>query len=131
MEEKESDKWKTPKWLYELFDGLQDRTLMSVNGIDELKRDWTVDSFVNPPYSNPLPFVEKAIEQNKKNNVYVVLLLKCDPSTKVYRLLSEAGAHFAYFNERLHYSESKQSPNFPSMLAFLPYLKVGVSSEVS
>lgn len=130
METKESDKWKTPSWLMATFKDFWDATPPDYTE-DCLTIDWKPKTFINPPYSKPLPFVEKAIEQNKKNDVYVVLLLKCDPSTKVYRILNEAGAHFAYFNERLHYSDSKQSPNFPSMLAFLPSINAGVSSEVN
>lgn len=38
--------------------------------------------FMNPPYSDPLPFVEKAWEDSK--NFRVVMLLKADHSTKWY-----------------------------------------------
>ena len=76
--------------------------------------------FINPPYSNPLPFVLKAIDDHKKypNNI-IVMLLKFDSTTKWYKALVEAGAHFLYCAERLHYSESKQSPPFSSVLAIL------------
>lgn len=36
--------------------------------------------FMNPPYSNPKPFIEKAWEDSK--HCKIVCLVKCDPSTK-------------------------------------------------
>ena len=74
---------------------------------------------MNPPYSNPLPFVQKALEEHKKYGIKVVLLMKCDPSTRWYKTLFEGGGHFLFFAERLHYSESKGAPNFPSVLIIL------------
>lgn len=40
--------------------------------------NWTC--FMNPPYSNPRPFIEKAWEDSKYCKI--VCLVKCDPSTK-------------------------------------------------
>lgn len=37
-------------------------------------------AFINPPYSNPKPFIEKAWEDSK--HCKIVCLVKCDPSTK-------------------------------------------------
>lgn len=37
-------------------------------------------AFMNPPYSNPKPFIEKAWEDS--NHCKIVCLVKCDPSTK-------------------------------------------------
>ena len=128
METKKTDMWKTPSWLYRMLVGsphslnsLMDRTLLSKDGIDWLQPNvsWEQNSFVNPPYSDPLPFVLKGIEQHKKNNITVVFLLKVDTTTKWYKALVEANAHFLYFAERLHYSDSKESPPFSSMLAIL------------
>ena len=73
--------------------------------------------FCNPPYSNPLPFVLKAIEEHRKGKL-VVLLLKLDTTTKYYRALLDAGAHFLYCGERLHFSE-KGPANFSSVIAIL------------
>jgi len=75
-------------------------------------------AFVNPPYSNPLAWVEKAIEESKKG-LTVVLLLKHDSSTKWYRLLHEAGANFMMISRRLKHRTGR-SAAFPSVLAVLP-----------
>lgn len=49
---------------------------------DMLKKDWGNGEFVwvNPPYSNPLPFIERAIEMSDKN--FVAMLLPSDTSTE-------------------------------------------------
>lgn len=43
-------------------------------------KDWCKTAFMNPPYSNPKPFIEKAWEDSK--HCKIVCLVKCDPSTK-------------------------------------------------
>lgn len=40
----------------------------------------TLTCFMNPPYSNPKPFIEKAWEDSKYCKI--IVLVKCDPSTK-------------------------------------------------
>lgn len=45
--------------------------------------------FVNPPYSNPLPFVKRAAEL-KKWGFLVVMLLPADKSTKWYQVIQES-----------------------------------------
>lgn len=112
-----SDLWKTPYWLMTHFDTHYDPCPSSPSD-DGLQRDWNTPAFVNPPYSKPVLWVDKAIEEHKKG-VDVVLLLRCDPSTRWYKRIVEYGCHIAYFNERLKFSESKGSPNFASMLVFL------------
>ncbi|HDR1123383.1 DNA N-6-adenine-methyltransferase [Pasteurella multocida] len=44
--------------------------------------------FVNPPYSNPLPFVQRAAELMKKGHL-VVMLLPADKSTKWYQVIQD------------------------------------------
>lgn len=74
-------------------------------------------TFVNPPYSDPLPWVKKAI-QEYENGCNIVMLLKHDSSTEWYRLLHEAGAKFLLVNKRLKYC-TKTGAAFPSVLAVL------------
>ena len=100
-----------------LMASLKDRTPPDYQ-IDALASEWTEDSYLNPPYSNPLPFVQKALKEHKERHIKVVLLLKLDTSTKWYRELVGGGAHFLFFAERLHYSDGGSAP-FPSVLAIL------------
>ena len=121
---KKSDCWKTPRWLMRHFidhyDPCPSNFKEDYFHKSGLEKNWRKSraSYVNPPYSQPKLWVDKAIEQQNKG-VDVVMLLRCDPSTKWYKKLVEADAHFCYFNERLKFSESKGSPNFASMLVFL------------
>lgn len=73
--------------------------------------------FVNPPYSDPLPWVLQGIKEHQKGKV-VVFLLKHDSSTRWYRALHEAGAHFLMVEGRLRHGTGKPA-NFPSVLAVL------------
>src|SRR5690606_32435745 len=92
-----SNEWQTPQWL---FDELSaefnfDIDLCATEG--NSKCDWFYDdylrdacreqmktvfecAFMNPPYSNPKPFIEKAWEDSK--HCKIVCLVKCDPSTR-------------------------------------------------
>lgn len=84
---------------------------------DGLSIDWPDKTYVNPPYSKPLPWVKKAIEESN-NGKRIVMLLKADTSTKVFALLHSHGADIFWCSKRLNY-ESKQGAKFPSMLVFL------------
>ena len=112
-----NDNYKTPEWLMFLFKDFYDPCPLNPNPeIDGLKIEWKGKTYVNPPYSNPLPWVEKAIEENKKGK-YIILLLKLDCSTKWFRLLIEAGAHILFVNERIKFN-GKAAP-FPNTLFIL------------
>jgi hypothetical protein len=116
-----NDEYQTPNWVrYGLFADWFDpcpfrssKTSMQ----DGLAIDWVDFTFVNPPYSRPLPWVKKAILENKKGKT-IALLLKHDSSTQWYKLLHQAGAHFLMPSNRLHFSDKKAAP-FPSLIALL------------
>lgn len=93
--------------------------------VDGLSIPWVEKTFVNPPYSKPLPWVEKAIEEQNRGCT-VVLLLRVDTSTKWYAKLHEAGALILWLGRRLRHNTGKPA-NFASMLAILPGKKKGVS----
>lgn len=112
------DSWATPEWVMEMFVDWFDPCPLNDNpNWDGLKIVWKDHTYVNPPYSNPLPWVEKAIEENKKGKT-IVMLLNVDTSTKWFAKLNEANAHVLWFAERLKFSEKNASPR-PSMLVVL------------
>lgn len=107
--EKLSDQWQTPKWLFDELnaefhfdidlcatkenskciayydDYLND--IASIKGDSEIQQvklsllDWGMDTvFMNPPYSNPRPFIEKAWDDARYCRI--VALVKADPSTR-------------------------------------------------
>jgi len=102
-----SDRWITPKWIRKMFQTYHDPCPIDYK-IDAFSYDWCEDYgqvYVNPPYSNPKPWVEKAI---KEISIYpdstIVMLLKHDSSTQWYRLLHEAGAMFLPIQGRLDFT---------------------------
>ena len=113
-----NDNYKTPKWLMNIFEDWFDPCPLNDNPkIDGLGIEWKSKTYVNPPYSNPLKWVEKAIEESNKGKM-VVMLLRVDTSTKWFAKLIEAKAEILWFNKRLKFIDGK-SANFPSMLVIL------------
>lgn len=115
---KESDSFQTDKWLANVFEEWYDPCPYNTNpDFDGLSLSWKDKTFVNPPYSDPLPWVQKAIQEHRKGK-RIVLLLKHDTSTKWYKLLHSAGAYFATPTSRLKHRTNSSAP-FPSVLVFL------------
>lgn len=44
------------------------------------------DVWINPPYSDPTPFIERAIEQSRTNKHFIVMLLPADTSVAWFSL---------------------------------------------
>lgn len=124
------DKYETDLWI---FDGLFQSCTFAPKGwcdpcpIDydsrtsenALVKDWEYPRyFINPPYSNPLPWVKKAIETHKRTGATIVMLLKHDSSTKWYRLLHEADAKMLLISGRLKH-RTNTGAAFPSLMAVL------------
>lgn len=140
-----SDEWETPQ---ELFDELnkefnfdidlcatRENSKCDAYYVDYLNAnyiDWDV-GFMNPPYSNPKPFIEKAWEDSK--HCKIVCLVKCDPSTKWWATFwqyvpniprgyrgSKPGCEVRFFPKRIKFTPPKgwegraSSPSFPSAL---------------
>lgn len=115
-----NDNYATDKRIMDLFEDWFDPCPLDHNPpflFDGLNTEWKDKTYVNPPYSKPLPWVEKAIKESKKGKT-IVMLLRMDTSTKWFRLLQEAGAIFMWINGRLRFNTGKPAP-FPSMLVIL------------
>jgi len=117
--ERSHDNYQTDKWLKSIFSGWFDPCPLvdhwETNG---LELEWKDPTFVNPPYSNPKPWVQKAIDEAKRGKK-IAMLLKHDSSTEWYRILHEyEGSHFLLVNERLKH-ETGTSCAFPSVLVII------------
>lgn len=110
-----SDDYKTPKWLMNIFKDWFDPC--PIHGKGGLEIEWKNKTYVNPPYSNPLKWVRKAIEENRKGKI-IVMLLRVDTSTEYFKELVNADAHILFINKRLKFINNKPA-NFPSMLVIL------------
>jgi phage N-6-adenine-methyltransferase len=91
--------------------------------MDALSRDWIVDgdpvtAWMNPPYSNPQPWIDKAKEQATKGTC-TVALLPGDISTKWYRSLKGPNVTLAEWPGRIRFfldGVEQGSPNFGSVI---------------
>jgi hypothetical protein len=121
-----NDNYATDESIMELFEDWFDPCPLSENweeagGPDGLEINWKDKTYVNPPYSKPLPWIEKAMEENKKGK-RIVMLLRMDTSTEWFKKLQEADAKFLWINKRLKFKTGKPA-NFPSMLVILSRTK--------
>ena len=79
------DNWKTPEGVYRALDSefhFDDDPCPLVGAKllkDGLSRPWGKSVFMNPPYSNPTPWVKRAFEESTRGST-VVGLLRCDTS---------------------------------------------------
>lgn len=107
------DSYATPKWLMDVFSGWFDPCPLDGDyKLDGLYIDWENKTYVNPPYSNPKPWVEKAIAEKKKGKL-IVMLLRADSSTKYFQRCQEEG-EVIYFGRRIKFNG--KTPYFASML---------------
>ena len=107
------DSYATPKWLFDVFEGWFDPCPLNPEpSFDGLVLDWGGKTYVNPPYSKPLLWVEKAIEEKHKGKL-VVMLLRADSSTKYFQRCQEEG-EVIYFGRRIKFNG--KTPYFASML---------------
>ena len=71
-----TDNYETDIWLANLFRGWNDPCPLGglEDGKDGLVESWKINTFVNPPYSNIMPWVQKAIYECEQINYsrYVV-----------------------------------------------------------
>ena len=99
-----SDNFKTDSWIQELFDGWFDPCPYNPDWeIDGIEIEWPkMPVFINPPYSNPTPWILKAIAHDHT----VALLLKHD------------SAKFLLVSGRLKHQTGSPA-GFPSVIAVL------------
>jgi len=115
-----SDDWATPKGVY---DGLEQEfhftddpcPLHGIDSGDGLLRDWGTVVFMNPPYSNPSPWCEKAVIEMRRGKT-VVGLLRGDTSTRWFHDWVLPYAEIRFIKGRLKFNDKGPAP-FPSIIA--------------
>ncbi len=123
--QKGNDEYRTPAWIRvglfsKWFDPCPLRGETETTYQDGLRSDWFANRiFINPPYSKPAPWVERAIKECRENHKVIALLLKHDSSTGWWAKLHEASAYFLPIMGRLHFNNLKGAAPFPSVIALL------------
>lgn len=112
-----SDDWKTPKAVYDALDAEFHFTddPCPIGGNGGLEREWGVSVFLNPPYSNPTPWIRKAYNESLKGKT-IVGLLRGDTSTKWFHDWVLGKAEIRFIKGRLKFNDTKLAP-FPSIIA--------------
>ena len=109
-QENKSDCWQTPQWLFQQLDKefhfdidvCADKWNRKFSKFfstehDCLHQEWTINKqpiscFMNPPYSCPKPYIEKALQESEKGCT-VICLLKVDTSTRWWALFWDYEKH--------------------------------------
>ncbi|MFC4699351.1 DNA N-6-adenine-methyltransferase [Glaciecola siphonariae] len=162
-----NNNWKTPPEIFAYFDAeynfkcdvaadennhLCDKYI--TEEMDTLKTDWLSFGvmpgeyvWLNPPYSRPLPFVKKAIDESYFNGIGSVLLLNNDMSVEWSYLLTIIGCKHivftacgnkkakTYHGGRMAFLNEQDSPvslNPKGQIAFIipPFVRYGQSPTV-
>ena len=109
-----SDSSPSPEWLLDLFKGFFDPCPLNPT-VDGLAVDWKPYNYVNPPYSNKVPWIKKAIEEMHLGNT-TVMLLPHVPEMAWYVDLIVPNAEILNFRGRLELDSGKHG-RYGSMFA--------------
>lgn len=86
-----NDSVSSPAWLLRAFEGWDDPCpLGGERDADGLLREWRDPTYANVPFSDPMPWVQKAVLEARRGK-RVVLLTRTDPSTRWWTLLNRHG----------------------------------------
>lgn len=123
-----SDEYGTPQVLFDIYNdefGFNLDVCASAKN-HKCKKYWTKDddglaqiwgevNWCNPPYSNQLPWIEKAVNEKLDGFTATVLLLKYDPSTKHGQLIAEEADEIRIVEHRIKFEGALLGANFPSV----------------
>lgn len=124
--ETEKDRAQTPLWLFqavenfmgykfELDAAAEKQTTKASNyygldkGDDSLSKNWSPKTWVNPPFSNVLPFIEKAgIEATAGNET--VMIIPNNPETKYVRTAKQTASAIIEMPFRIKFNRPDGKP---------------------
>lgn len=126
MPKSKSDKWETPKALYDewnkefKFDYDPCPITWKEGDQDGLTADWGQSTFCNPPYSKVALWIKKAHDEWKKGK-QVVMLINVITDTKAFHEYIYGKAELRFLKGRVSFvdpnNRDKKQPNVkPSML---------------
>jgi|SRR6267378_1365635 len=103
----------SPGWMLRLFEDFFDPCPAKPD-FDGLAIPWTRRNYCNPPYSDKVPWIKKAIEEAKFGNMTVMLLPQATDAAW-YHDLVVPNAEILSFRGRLQLDNGKH-PKYGSML---------------
>ena len=121
-----TDDWRTPDWLFnpvrDEFDLVVDRAADRSNyklpfyytkddRINVLDMNWTVPGWINPPYSKPELWFDKAHKEQLERGVTSVLLVRVDPANN-YWIRNIYDAHVRYIAGRIKFWDANNQPRY-------------------
>jgi phage N-6-adenine-methyltransferase len=126
---KPSDEWGTPQKLFDIYNSEFNFNLdvcaseinfkcadYHTRESSGLVQDWKESNWCNPPYSNQLPWVRRAVSEVGSENTSV-LLMKYDPSTKHGVFAAEEADEIRIVTHRIKFEGAPTGANFPSAFA--------------
>ncbi len=129
-----TDEWATPKLFFDKLNEKYHFTLDPCCSIENRKcekyytkkengllQSWKNERvFCNPPYGREIgKWVEKAYIENKKNNVFILMLLPARTDTRWFHDFIYLKHKVEFLKGRLKFNDGKQSAPFPSMVVIL------------
>jgi len=132
-----SDEWATPGWLFDILNGYfhfdldpcasaenHKCEIYYTKEDDGLAQPWNTRTngstvaFVNPPYTHrqALPWIKKAIAENKERGVRSLFLLPARTETKWFWELASNASDVFFIGKRLKFNDGKGGATFPSVL---------------
>ena len=126
-----SNEWATPKLFYEELNKEFNFTLDPCSTDENHKcekyytikengliQDWGENIvFCNPPYGTAIKqWVKKCYEENKKNNITIVMLIPARTDTTYFHEYIYNKAEIRFIKGRLKFNDGKNPAPFPSML---------------
>lgn len=114
-----SDEWATPAGTFHALDAefhfADDPCPIESVGVSGLLREWQSPCFVNPPYSQIGPWMEKAMLEFKAGKT-VVLLVPSRTDTRWWHRFAMKASEIRFIAGRLKFGDAKNSAPFPSAI---------------
>lgn len=120
-----SDEWSTPSELYRSLDaefGFRDDACPLAGEANSLMREWESPCYVNPPYSNIRPFIEKALMEHASGKV-IVMLVPSRTDTAWWHDCAMKATEIRFIRGRLRFGGNKKDAPFPSCILVFAHAK--------
>ena len=111
-----SDEWSTPAATYDALNAefqFADDACPLGGNVNGLMREWKSPCFCNPPYSDILPWMDKAAAEASQGKT-VVLLVPSRTDTRWWHEYAMRAAEIRFIRGRLKFGGAKTPAPFPS-----------------